>query len=125
MPVSKEFILAWQKWLKFRSSYSTNHSLRRSVMSEVVLDLDHIESYLYGIGLSVIEGKNYKYAEIASRELSELQKISAGIERCDISENDKEIFRQHIDAVNAVWKLILEFSFNNKAAPETSEFYHN
>ena len=65
-------------------------------------DLDHMESYLYGIGLDVTEGKVYEYAKIASRGLSDLERISSELERCGVAESEKEIFREHIGIVRAV-----------------------
>jgi hypothetical protein len=62
-----------------------------------------MESYLYGIGLEAIEGKDYEYAEIAGRELSDLERIASELESCDVAEGEKEIFRKHIGIVRAVW----------------------
>ena|SRR5947209_5989537 len=104
MPVSNEFIRAWRAWQHASSPHSNQYLMRKSVATgKVEHDLDHMESYLYAMGLDAIEGKNYEYAEIASRELSDLERISLELESCDIRESDKEIFRQHIGVIRAVW----------------------
>jgi membrane carboxypeptidase/penicillin-binding protein len=66
-------------------------------------DLSHMESHLYTIGLAAIEGKDYEYAEIANRELSDLERIGSELESCNIADSDKEIFQQHIGVIRAVW----------------------
>ena len=104
MPVSKEFIRAWRAWRHAPSPYSTEYVQRQSVASGIVEhDLDHMESYLYGIGLAALEGKTCDYAEIAGRELSDLERISSQLESCGVAGDEKEIFQQHISRVRAVW----------------------
>jgi hypothetical protein len=104
MPVSKEFIRAWRAWQHAPSPHSNQYLLRKSVSTgKVEHDLDHMESYLYAMGLDAIEGKIYEYADIASRELSDLERISAELESCEIAESAKERFRQHIGIIRAVW----------------------
>jgi hypothetical protein len=116
MSVSKEFIQAWRTWQHAPSPYSNKYVLRQSVTTgKVEHDLDHMESYLYGIGLDAIEGKTYDYAEIAGRELSDLERISSDLESCDVAEGEKEIFRRHIDIVRAMWLEIQKLGSGNGA----------
>jgi hypothetical protein len=110
MKVPIEFIRAWRTWRHSSSPYSNDYLLNKDVATgKVEHDLDHMESYLYGIGLDVIEGKDYEYAEIAGRELSDLERIGSELESCDVAESEKEIFRKHIGIVRAVWLEIQKF----------------
>lgn len=114
MQVSKEFIRAWHTWRRSASPYSNDYLLNKHVPTgKVEHDLDHMESYLYGIGLGAIEGKDYEYAKIAYHELSDLERIFLELENCDATENDKEIFRKHIGIVRNVWLEVQKFSSGN------------
>jgi hypothetical protein len=107
MPVSKEFIRAWRVWQHTPSPHSNQYLLRKPVSTgKVEHDLSHMESYLYGVGLDVIGGKNYEYAEIAGRELADIERISSELEECDVAESEKAIFREHIGIVSAVWQAM-------------------
>ena len=104
MRVSKEFIRAWYTWRHSSASYTNDYLLNKEVATYAVEhDLDHMESYLYGVGLGAIEGKNYDFADVAGRELSDLERISAELDACDAAESEKERFRNHIGIVRAVW----------------------
>ena len=116
MRVSKEFIRAWRAWQRAPSPYSNKYVLRQSVAtSKVEHDLDHMESYLYAVGLDAIEGKVYEYAEIAPRELGDLDKISAELESCTVAEGEKEKFRAQIRVVRAVWEEMRKLGSGNGA----------
>jgi hypothetical protein len=66
---SKDFIRAWHTWRHSHSSYSNAYLVNKDVSTgKVEHALDHMESYLYSIGLGAIEGKGYEYAEIAGRD---------------------------------------------------------
>ena len=107
MPVSKEFIQAWRAWRHAPSPYSNKYVLRQSVATgNVEHDLDHMESYFYGIGLNVIEGRVSEYAQIAAGDLADLDRISAELEGCDVDEGEKEVFRAHIKVVRGVLEEI-------------------
>jgi hypothetical protein len=116
MPVSKDFIRAWRAWQHAPSPYSNKYVQRQSVTTgQVEHDLDHMESYLYGIGLDAIEGKSYEYGEIAGRELSDLERISSELESCGVAESEKEIFRKHIGLVRTVWLEVQKLGSGNGA----------
>ena len=103
-------------WRHSSSPYSNAYLLNKDVATgKVEHDLDHMESYLYGIGLDAIEGKVYGYAEIAGRELSDLERISSELESCDVAESEKEIFRKHIGVIHAVWLEIQKLGSDNGA----------
>jgi hypothetical protein len=105
--MSRDFIRAWYAWRHAPSPYSDAYLLRKEVASgRVEHDLDHMESYLYSLGLAAIEGKNYEYAEVAARDLAELDRISEELEGCDVTEGEKELFRSHIRVVRAVLEEI-------------------
>lgn len=116
MPLSKGFIRAWRAWQHAPPPYSNKYVLRQSVATgRVEHDLDHMESYLYGIGLDAIGGRSYEYGEIASRELADLERISSELEGCDVAESEKEIFRKHIGIVRAVWLEVQKLGSGNGA----------
>ena len=116
MPLSKEFIRAWRAWQHAPSPYPNKHALRQPVATgQVEHDLAHMESYLYGIGLDAIEGKSHGYIEIAGRELSDLERISSELESCDVAAGEKEILREHIGIVRAVWLEMQKLGSGNGA----------
>ena len=116
MRVSNEFIRAWRAWRHSSSPYSNAYFLNKDVATgRVEHDLDHMESYLYGIGLDAIEGKSYEYGEIVIRELSDLERISSELEDCDVAESEKEIFRKHIGIIRAVWLEVQKLGSGNGA----------
>ena len=107
MPVSKEFIRAWRAWLHAPFPYSNKYVQRQSVPTEKVEhDLDHMDTYLYGMGLDVIGGRVSEYAEIAARDLAELDRLGAELEGCDVAEGEKEIFRTHIKVMRTLLEEI-------------------
>jgi hypothetical protein len=97
MPVTNEFIKAWRTWQHSASPYSPQST------REIEHDLSHMESYLYAIGLDAIAGKSLGYSEIAHRELSELNAVSLQLEASGIAAPGKEILRDHVALIRAVW----------------------
>jgi len=107
MPVSKEFIRAWRTWRHAPSPYSNKYVLRQSVPTDKIEhDLDHMESYLYGMGLDAIGGRASEYTEIAARDLAKLDRIGAELESCDVDESGKEIFRAHMQVMRTLLEEI-------------------
>jgi hypothetical protein len=107
MPVSKEFIQAWRAWRHAPFPYSNKYLQRQSVPTErIEHDLDHMDTYLYGMGLDVIGGRESEYAEIAVRDLAELDRIDAELKSCDVAEDEKEIFRAHMQLMRTLLEEI-------------------
>ncbi|MDQ3649273.1 MAG: hypothetical protein M3458_03125 [Acidobacteriota bacterium] len=120
MRVSKEFTRAWHAWLHAPSPYSSAYLLRKEITTgKVEHDLDHLESYLYSIGLAAIEGREYEYAEIAARDLAELSKINAELEGYDVVEGEKELFRSHIRVVRVLLEELGKLGSGNGAIQQT------
>jgi hypothetical protein len=115
MPLPRSFIRAWHEWRHAVCPLSNDYVQNRdSPCFSVEHDLDHMDSWLYCIGNSVIEGKVYEYNQIASEALGELNGISALLEKCDIPENEKKEFQEYILIVRKLWKEIYKISLAQK-----------
>ncbi len=111
MPLPRSFIRAWYEWRHAVCPLSNDYlQNRESPCFSVEHDLDHMDDWLYSIGHSLIEGKDYEYNQIASEGLVELGEICALLEKCDISENEKEEFQKYILIVRKLWEEIYKIS---------------
>jgi hypothetical protein len=97
MAMTKSFITAWHAWLHADEPITNSRQRRFNAPTyEIEVALDHVASYVYGLGLDAIEGKNLDYAKLAVEELLELDKVVAELEKCEVGEKEKEEFMRYI-----------------------------
>jgi hypothetical protein len=107
MPLPKSFILTWRAWRNAPSPYSNSYKNRHPAPSyNVELVLNHIESYLYGIGDRVIAGNTSNATGIAAQELVRLDQLETELDRLDLNFAHKQQLKTKMMLVRSVWEEI-------------------
>jgi hypothetical protein len=111
MKISKEFIKAWRAWNHItkvpirKSDYRNAPSLRG-----IIDELDHLNSYIYSLGLGVISGNTIGKAKIATDDIVTIDRLAAEIEKCNISEEARSDLEIYIKATRALLEEISQLS---------------
>ncbi len=111
MPLPKSLIQAWAAWQQADAPIA-NSRLRRHMATtyEIEVQLDHLNSYLYTMGLNIIGGNSsLNYAKQIDQELVELNAIKMAIEKCEIPVNEKLAFTDYVAVTEKLYQEIKMF----------------
>ena len=99
MATSSDFVRAWRERLRVETPIE-NSRHRRFVAPtyEIEVALDHLDSYLYSLGLAVIDGSDLAFAKLTSEELSQLDRLSCELESVAVTTREKKRFGESIAA---------------------------
>ena len=105
MGMTKSFITAWRAWHLADEPIANSRQRRFNAPTyEIEVALDHVASYVYGLGLYAIEGKNLDYGKLALEELLELDKVVVELERCEAADREKEELMQYIVLTGLIYE---------------------
>ena len=114
MENNKRFIKAWYKWQRVDLPVSNFRQKRvKSLTYKIEHDLDHLASYLYTLGESVLSGSKIEIKDIVKGELDELEGINKELDICAIPSNEKIPYVNFINATRDMIEAIL----NHGVAP--------
>ena len=105
--LTNDFIRAWYSWQHCAEPVA-NFRLKRTDAPtyEIESAIDHLASYTYSLGSSLIGQGDWNHHKLASEELVELEKISSELESCAISETEKTEFREYMAVTRALLEAI-------------------
>lgn len=106
MATSGDFVRAWREWLRVETPIENSRHRRFDAPTyEVEVALDHLDSYLYSLGLAVIDGRDLELAKLTSEELSELDRLGCELESLVLTTREK---RRFVESIAADRALLLE-----------------
>jgi hypothetical protein len=120
--VSREFVRAWRTWQRTPPPVE-NFRLGADEMPtwQIEGDLDHLCTWIYGLGTALFEGRRCNFARMAAEDLGELWRIELEVERLPVSEKEKRKYRKYI----ALTRLLLdEIVRCHSAGPKLTEPTH-
>ena len=111
MALPRSYTRAWYAW---RHTDLPRAALRdgrgRSAVYGVVLDLDHMQSYIYGLGLGVESGRPVDFKARAADTLAELQAIEATLDGLDLGTAERAPLDRFIAATRTVLRELARLS---------------
>lgn len=103
----KTFQRVWYQWLRtIPPTENFRRGRRRSQTHDVECELDHIISRVHRIGNGLVEGSQWEYSALTSKEIVELDNISSKLERQLIPEEEKERLRSYILVTRDLLRLM-------------------
>jgi CO dehydrogenase/acetyl-CoA synthase beta subunit len=109
MATSKSFTQAWFEWQRSAAPIANFRLERTNAPTyRIEHDLDHLTSYVHALGLKALGNETVDFANLASQEFAELERISGELDRCSISEGEKKPFAAYISATRRVLEELIE-----------------
>jgi hypothetical protein len=105
MATSNEFIRAWYNWRR-AATPRIKSDANLLPFAKVIHDLEHMSSYVYSVGLNAISGVTSDYANIARREIADLDRIESLLGNCSITATEKKEFTEYICVVRRLLEEI-------------------
>ncbi|MFN0120305.1 MAG: hypothetical protein ACKV2V_07370 [Blastocatellia bacterium] len=108
MQPGKNFILIWNDW---RRAFPPTENFVRANMSartySVEGDLDHLCTYLYGLGAAFLEGRTCDFGRMAWEDMGELLRITLELERLPLPEREKKQYREYFTLTRRLLEEII------------------
>lgn len=108
MAVHREFIKAWRGWQRSPSIlFNLKSYANDQVIQSMVLDLNHMNSSIYALGIAAIEGKVDYIPKRAEEELNDLNTLKEVLNDVGISADDKVQFEKILGSMQ---NLLIEMT---------------
>jgi hypothetical protein len=107
MNITKEFIKTWRAWNHAIEVPIQKSDYRNApLLSGIIDELSHLNTYTYCLGLGVISGDTIGKAKIAADDIVTIDRLEAEIEKCNISEETRAHLEIYIKATRALLEEI-------------------
>ena len=111
MTVSKKFIRTWHTWQHIPEIKVNLRRYPRDARIRGIIDeLDHLHSYVYGLGLDVIAGNIEGKAQYAAEELASLRRLSSELNTCDLLESERQELKSYIEMTRSLLNEMTKLS---------------
>ena len=89
-PPSADFLRAWRAWLQTEPPTDNfRHARHQTLSYGIELDLDHLSSSLYTLGVAFIGRESFNFPKLASEELTSLDEIASRVRSDYVSEPER------------------------------------
>jgi hypothetical protein len=114
MTKHKGLARAWYNWQHTALPVSNFRQGRVNAPTyKIEHDLDHLNSYLYGLGIEAISGKEIDYSKLVTQEITLLENIGKELEECEISASEKTIYSSYIAVTYALLQVMSKIPSNS------------
>lgn len=102
---SREFVRAWRTWQRTPPPVENFRQGADELPAwQIECDLDHLCTWIFGLGSALFEGRRCNFARMAAEDLGELWRIELELERLPVPEKEKRKYRKYI----ALTRLLLD-----------------